>query len=182
MGVHDYSCFVHGEEGDQSLIGYYNCHCYSDSDSGNDNVSDNDSCKEDCGEQYCGECYIIIMDIPNTLDIKNTDIILNKIVNSEYKDFEIRYENYSWDGVTFENTEGYYQWYNTNSKGEFNYSIWKTLDNRWALNVCQGCYNLITKNDTKICKLYLDDIKRKHHIEESELREHFDFLIKMLQK
>jgi hypothetical protein len=71
MGVHDYSCFCHGEEGDQCLSTHEDCY-YDLSDEGDGADTGKDLISADLSNKHetdsCGfdEAYIFIFEIPES--------------------------------------------------------------------------------------------------------------------
>lgn len=183
MGACDYSCFIHGEEGEQCLPLHAECVEHHNSPETDELVSDtNIEHDEDFGAE---ECYLIIFEL--CIDDYNTDHVHQKIKNCEYDTMTRIKDVYELDYWDFQTITGYGDvWLDeTNHRGTYRYSIWKTSDQRWALNVCPMCYDSFIRNQSmKLCSTYLRNICEKHNIEcgfgkqetVGRIRDHFKYL------
>lgn len=178
MGVHDYSCFCHGDEGDQCLENHDEC-CYEWSNPGDD-VDDillNDEITDTHDSRGMGSsiAYLLSFNIKNGGGVLNTDIILKKIKSGDYKSITCTMDDYSWDEWGFDKTPGYYDVLSCESKltGEYPYSIWPDKnEGRWNINICDDCYKCIISKSIPaeyLCSQYLKGICAKHNIDYSQI-------------
>jgi hypothetical protein len=188
MGVYDYSCFFHGEEGKQCLSLHYECY-YSDIVDENDpdiwreqldHTDDLLSVEiietHETSVSGAGEAYLLLFKIPNSKDLKNTEFILHLIREKKIINRVLVKDSYDWSIWSFNVYRGY-RYYLQQEKGmtgKTAFSIWKPkrIDpdgETWAINICPPCASLFfpelnIAKPQKICSEYLRSIAEKHEI------------------
>jgi hypothetical protein len=173
MGVHDYSCFCHGQEGDQNLVCFEGC---DSDDEGDLLMPETDYFNVMTGSR---DIYLFVYDIPVPKDMINTDDVLKVMMENKCVPRVIR-GDYSWDTWSIKQFENYDKVLTGEEtiSGNFEFSLWRVNGTKWIVNVCPGCYSVIFENKKveTIPSDQLRDIASKHDIpinktSKKELRE-----------
>jgi hypothetical protein len=182
MGACDYSCFIHGEEGEQCLELHEACveHDTNNNPLETDALVSDDNIEHD-PDFGAEDCYLMLFEL--SADI---DTVFKKIKDGDYDTRFCIKDTYELDYWDFQTITGYGAvWLDETNHSAYRYSIWKTEDQRWALNVCPSCYkNFLINQSFPLCSTYLRNTCNKHNIEcgsgkqetLERIRDHFKYL------
>jgi len=139
MGVCDYSCFFHSEEGEQCLELHKTCGKNHDEEEG-------------YGSNYA---YLVIF---NSVG----DKLPSKLINKRIERVEYDWDSFQFDGYREEDDEDGYADILVHDSGlEYPNSFWKHKG-EYIINLCPTCFHILRNNKMVKCKKYIQSVESKH--------------------
>lgn len=173
MGVHDYVCFCHSEEGEQCLTNHENCCCSEDESNDDisvcseettssgkvernrDKIASEDSRENHASDGYgYGEGYLVRFKLTEPNAANNCDEALALISDGLFTEKNFIMCEYSWDNWDFDidgytrndgelGTE-YREALCGDQVGDFGTSVWfQEAAGYWVVNVCPMCMEML---------------------------------------
>lgn len=159
MGNGDFSCFIHGGEGDQDLGQHEFCCSMTTGD-------------EEHEDQSCGPEYAILVSYHFRSSLSTEDRVLEAIQNLEFFSFEVIRSEYCCQEQEFSDPKGYSE-KRVDRNHRYHSSLWsppKSAGQQWILNICPLCWSQIflqpvkkpLSDDRHICPYWIKQVLEKH--------------------